>query len=72
MVLTKVNYIGVFRCGARLNPEKYGTNPTGMFESYYEMFTGDMPSSWEEKLNPAPAQIGMKTGCRKITRFPVY
>ena len=53
MATTKVNYIGVFRRGARMNPEKYRSDPTGMFESYYEMFTGDVPSSWEEKLKPA-------------------
>ena len=50
---TKVNYIGVFKRGARLNLEKYHMCPTDMFESYYEMFTGDMPSSWKEKLGPA-------------------
>lgn len=46
----RVSYIGVFRRGARTNLDKYYDRPFDIFDSYYEMFEGGLPSSWVEKL----------------------
>ena len=43
-------YIGIFKPGARENPDAYYDRPFDMFEAYYDINVYRLPASWSEVL----------------------
>ena len=43
-------YIGIFKPGARENPDTYYDRPFDMFEAYYDINVYRLPASWSEVL----------------------